>query len=50
MKTTDKKAVVIRVSPRMKQELKVFTAKNNTTIQEYILDLINKDAKLKTRE
>lgn len=50
MKTKDKKSIVIRVTPALKQELKIFVATHGTTIQEYVLELINRDAQLNTKE
>ena len=43
----EKKNILIRTSPERHQELKVYAAMNNTTLQEYIMSLIKNDLKNK---
>lgn len=40
-----KKSVVVRVTPEFHQQLKMFTVANNISIQDYIVNLIEKDQK-----
>lgn len=38
-----KKNIVLRVDPNLHQRIKVYVALNNTTLQDYIVRLIEKD-------
>ncbi len=40
-----KKNIVLRVDPKLHQQVKVYVALNNTTLQDYIVGLIEKDIK-----
>ena len=43
----EKRSIVLRVEPQLHQDLKIYVTKQNTTLQEYIVDLIKKDQKEK---
>lgn len=43
MTNNTKKNIILRVEPEFHQNLKVFVTQNNTTFQEYIMNLIIKD-------
>lgn len=40
-----KKNIVLRVEPEFHQQIKVFVAMQNTTLQDYIVGLIKEDLK-----
>ncbi len=39
----EKKSVVLRVTPELHQKLKEYTVRNKTTLQQYLIDLVEKD-------
>ena len=39
--------LIIKVSPEFRQKIKVYTVLNNITIQDYVLELLERDMKEK---
>lgn len=47
MAKDERKSIIIRVNPELHVKLKVYTAQQQTNLQDYIVGLIEKDLKEK---
>lgn len=50
MKSAEKTNIIVRVSPEYKRKLRMYLLSQDKTMQDYIIELLNKDAKRKGLE
>lgn len=46
----EKKSIVLRVTPELHQKLKEYTVRNKMTLQQYLIQLVEKDQAQNNRE